>query len=48
MGKVFVSNPKIENGKVYVVTKVIHNYTPSDYEEPVSQFSVDDLAGQIR
>ena len=39
--KVFISDPKIEEWRVYVVTGLIHYYTPSDYEEPVSKYSVD-------
>ena len=41
MGKAFVSNLEIKNGKVYAVTELIHNHTPSDYGEPVIQSSVD-------
>ena len=48
MGKVFTSDPEIENGRVYLGTRLIYNYTPSEYEEPVSQYSVDQLTDQIR
>ena len=47
MGKLFSSDPGIENGKVYVVTNLIHDYTPSQYEETVSQYSANDLADPI-
>ena len=37
LGKAFSSDPEIENEKVYALTKLIHDYNPSEYEEPVRQ-----------
>ena len=47
MGKVFQSDKTLEHVKVYAVTRLIHKYTPSDYEEPESQYSDIELHGQI-
>ena len=47
MGKVLASDSEIKNGKVYAVTRLIHNYTSSDCEELVSRYSVDQLTHQI-
>ena len=33
MGKVFVSDPEVEHGRVYAVTRLIHEYNPSNYVE---------------
>ena len=48
LGNVFSSDPGIENRKLYAVAKLINNYIPSAYVEPVSQYLVDDLTDQIR
>ena len=47
MGKVFASNSELENIKVYTVTRLIHDYTPSRYVKPVSKYTDRDLAGLI-
>ena len=46
MGKVFQSNAQLD-GKVYDIPRLIHNYTPSVYEEPESQYLYDELYRQI-
>ena len=43
MGKVFASDPELENVKVYAVTRLIHNYTPSDYDELGSKYTEEEL-----
>ena len=48
MGKEFSSDPKIEKGRVYEVTRLLTDCTPSDYETLVSQYSDDQLNAQIR
>ena len=47
MGKMFASDPELENVRVYTVTRLIYNYTPSDYDEPGSQYLDDQLCTQI-
>ena len=47
MGKIFTSDPEIEDRKLYAVTRLIHYHSTSYYVEPVSQHSVDQLAYQI-
>ena len=47
MGKAFSSDPEIQDGRIYAVTRLIHNYTPSDCYEPSSKYSDDQLAAQI-
>ena len=48
MGKVFSCDSELENVKVYAVTRLIHNYTPSRYVEPVSKDTDIELTGIIR
>ena len=51
MVKAFAIDPGLENRKGYAVTRLVHDYTPSAHEEPVSQYSVDqltDLLGRIQ
>ena len=38
MSKVFNCDAQLD-GKVYAVTRLIHDYTPSGYEEPESDYS---------
>ena len=37
MGKVFASEPELDNLKVYAATRLIHDHTPSRYSEPDSK-----------
>ena len=47
MGMVFASDSSLENVKVYAVTRLIHDYTPSHYVEPYSNHTEEDLCAQI-
>ena len=47
MDKAFSSDPEIENVKQYAVTRLIHGYIPSGYEEPVIQYIDYQLTTQI-
>ena len=47
MGKVFTSDPKLENRRYSAVTRLVHDYTPFDYDEPVNEYSDDQLTAQI-
>ena len=47
MSKVFASDYELENVKVYVVTRMIHDYTPSHYVESTSKYTDKELAGLI-
>ena len=44
MGKVFVSNPELDNVRVYAVTRLINDYAHSDYDEPGSKLTDNHLA----
>ena len=39
MGKIFACDSELENVKLYTVTRLIHDYTPSHYIEPVSKYT---------
>ena len=47
MVMVFVSDSSLENIKVYAVTRLIHDYTPSHYVELDSNYTEEDLCAQI-
>ena len=47
MGKVFTSDPELENMRVYTVKRLIQDYTPSDYDEPGSKFTEQKICAQI-
>ena len=47
MGKALSSDHEIQESRVYAVTRLIHNYTPSDYDEPGSEYSNDQLTAKI-
>ena len=46
MGKVFTSDPELDNTRFYTVTRLIHNYTSSDYDKPDNGYSDDQLCAQ--
>ena len=46
MGKEFASDSALENVKVYAVTRLIHDYTPSHYIEPDSKYTEEELCTQ--
>ena len=43
MGMAFLSDYSLDNVKAYAVTRLIHDYTPSHYVEPDSNFTEEDL-----
>ena len=47
MSKVFNNDTKLD-GSVYTVTRLIHDYNPSGYEEPESEYWDDELQNQIK
>ena len=47
MGMIFVSDSSLYNVKLYEVIRLIHDYTPSHYVEPESNYTEDDLCAQI-
>ena len=38
MSKLFISDPKLENVRVYAVTRLINAYNSSEYDEPGSKY----------
>ena len=47
MCKVFGSDPQLEHVRGYIVTILIHGYTPSDYDESGSKLTDDQLTAHI-
>lgn len=47
MGKAFASDSALENIKVYAVTRLMHDYTPSHYVEPDSKYTEEELCTQF-
>ena len=47
MGKLFASDPDLENERVYVVTRLMHDYKPSQYVEPDSKYTEEESCAQI-
>ena len=48
MGKVFSSEPELENLIVFAVKRLIYDYTPTHYDEPVSTYTKKVLNDQIQ
>ena len=48
MGNVFTSESELENIKIYAVTRLTHDDTPSHNNESVSKYTEKELNDQIR
>ena len=48
MGKIFPSDPELENVKSYVVARLIHDYAPSVYVELDSKCTEQEMCVQIQ
>ena len=48
MGKLFASVLELDHLKIFSVTRLIHDYTPTHCDEPVSNYTKKELQDQIR
>ena len=47
MGKIFASDLELDNMRVHTVTRLIHEHTPSDDDEPGSKLTDKEFCAQI-
>ena len=47
MDKAFASDAELENVKFYIVTRLVHDYTPSNYVKPGRKYIEQEVCVQI-